>query len=180
MSGGVAFSDGCTRYRCRISTRETFPSRATDMFTLIFIYVYMSVYIYMHIHIYAYECKHMYIHMLTLICIVLGAYALFLKAHPQCQLIARRGRRNALWLLHIPMINPTSAIKHQRVFRSSCFKRVSDVYISSDRGSGRRPLFQLKAALPACAYIRGAEWPIFIITFWVVTVTVARPNLVYA
>ena len=29
-------------------------------------------------------------------------------------------------------------------------------------------------------YIRGAEWPIFIITFWVVTVTVARPNLVYA
>ena len=41
------------------------------------------------------------------------------------------------------------------------------------------PLFQLKAALPACAYIRGAEWPIFIITFWVVTVTVARPNLVY-
>ena len=29
-------------------------------------------------------------------------------------------------------------------------------------------------------YIRGTEWPIFIIIFWVVTVTVARPNLVYA
>ena len=52
--------------------------------------------------------------------------------------------------------------------------------LSSDHGSGRRPLFQLKATLPACAYIRGAEWPIFVITFWVVTVTVARPNLVYA
>ena len=51
---------------------------------------------------------------------------------------------------------------------------------SSDRGSGRRPLFQLNAALPACAYIRGAEWPIFIITFWVVTITVVWPNLVYA
>ena len=64
------------------------------------------------------------------------------------------------------------------VSSSFCFSHHQ--YESSDRGSGRRPLFQLKAALPACAYIRGAEWPNVIITFWVVTITVARKNLVYA
>ena len=71
----------------------------------------------------------------------------------------------------------TLSYHHQTPVMITC---LSCKLSSSDRGSGRRPLFQLKAALPACVYIRGAEWPIFVITFWVVTVTVTRPNLVYA
>ena len=75
--------------------------------------------------------------------------------------------------------------KHQKHMNEKITSNLysSNIYktwhISSNRGSCRCLSSRLKVTLTASAYISGAEWPIFAVTFWVVITVVARSNLVY-